>query len=226
MANAGVQRPDEPSEARRGRSAGTPCWTSRIQEVSATLSPKKEAIWKTSDPSGKKRTLMYNQITSEERYTLAALHVQGFSQAAIARHLGRHPSSVSRELKRNSTRYDGAYRPLKASERTNGRRSRSRRNSRFTRADLELVEILLREKFSPEQASAYLKEWGLLRISHETIYQHVWRDWRNEGVLWTHLRCSPKKRRKRYGTYEKRARNPGIGKWTRSWATTRATTAS
>jgi IS30 family transposase len=181
----------------------------RIQEVSATFPPEKEAIWKTSDPSGKKRTLMYNQITSEERYTLGALHAQGFSQAAIARHLGRHRSSVSRELKRNRTRYDGDYRPLRASQYTNGRRSRSRRNRHFTAVDLELVEILLKEKFSPEQVSGYLKAFGLLRISHETIYGHVWRDLENGGELWTHLRCSPKKRRKRYGRYDSRGRLAG-----------------
>jgi IS30 family transposase len=152
---------------------------------------------------------MYRQITSGERYTLSALRRQGFSQAAIARDMGKHPSTISRELKRNSARLDGFYRPSIACERTNGRRSRSRRNSRFTRADLELVEILLREKFSPEQAAAYLRQAGLLRISHETIYGHVWRDKKNGGVLWMCLRCSPKKNRKRYGTNENRGRLTG-----------------
>jgi IS30 family transposase len=152
---------------------------------------------------------MYFQITSEERYTLGALRAQGFSQARIARALGRHPSTVSRELRRNSARFDGAYRPSKADERTSGRRSRSRRNSRFTREDLEVVELLLREKFSPEQVSGYLRALGLLRISHETIYKHVWRDQENTGQLWTHLRCSPKKRRKRYGRYDSRGRLAG-----------------
>lgn len=152
---------------------------------------------------------MYNQITSGERYTLGSLHTQGFSQAAIARVLGRHPSTVGRELKRNSTRYDGAYRHSKAQERTGGRRSRSRRNRHFTSADLELVEILLKEKFSPEQASAYLRQMGLLQISHETIYQHVWRDREAGGTLWMHLRCSPKRRRKRYGKYDSRGRLAG-----------------
>ena len=153
--------------------------------------------------------MKYRQITSGERYTLGALHTQGFSHAAIARCLGRHPSTVSRELKRNSARFDGAYRPSIADERTRGRRSRSRRNSRFSREDLELVEILLKEKFSPEQVAGYLKQLGLLRISHETIYKHVWRDWKNAGQLWTHLRCSPKKRRKRYGKYDSRGRLAG-----------------
>lgn len=152
---------------------------------------------------------MYNQITSGERYTLGALHAQGLSQAAIARHLGRHPSTVGRELKRNSARFDGAYRPSKAEERTSGRRSRSRRNRRFTREELQLVELLLKEKFSPEQISGYLKKLGLLRISHETIYGHVWRDLERGGTLWTHLRCSPKERRKRYGRYDSRGRLAG-----------------
>jgi IS30 family transposase len=43
---------------------------------------------------------MYRQITSGERYTLGALHAQGLSQAEIGRQLGRHRSTISRELKR------------------------------------------------------------------------------------------------------------------------------
>ena len=153
--------------------------------------------------------MKYRQITSGERYTLGALHTQGFSPAAIARVLGRHPSTVSRELRRNQTRYDGSYRHSRAQEYANGRRSRSRRNSRFTREDLELVELLLKEKLSPEQIAGYLKLLGMLRISHETIYKHIWRDQKNDGQLWTHLRCSPKKRRKRYGKYDSRGRLAG-----------------
>ena len=42
--------------------------------------------------------------------------------------LGRHRSTVCREVRRNSTRSDGHYRAFTAQERTNGRRSRSRRN--------------------------------------------------------------------------------------------------
>jgi IS30 family transposase len=152
---------------------------------------------------------MYNQITSEERYTLGALHAQGFRDAEIARLLGRHPSTISRELKRNSARFDGAYRPEIAQQRTNGRRARSRRNRRFSKEELQLVEFLLREDFSPEQAAGYLADHGLLDISHETIYVHVWRDKEDGGLLYKHLRCSPKRRRKRYGKYDSRGRLAG-----------------
>src|SRR5258708_316332 len=103
--------------------------------------------------------MTYSQMTPEERYTLARLRTQGpvLSCAAIARILGRHRSTISREVKRNSSRHDGAYRCSKAQEKTNGRRSRSRRNSRFELADWRLVEKLLGEKHSPEQISGRLR---------------------------------------------------------------------
>ena len=88
--------------------------------------------------------MTYYQITSEERYTIAALRREGFCSAEIARRLGRHRSTISREVTRNSSRSDGCYRPSKAIERTNGRRARSRRNQYFTKADFALVEKKLK----------------------------------------------------------------------------------
>ncbi len=97
--------------------------------------------------------MTYYQITSEERYTIAALRREGFCSAEIARRLGRHRSTISREVRRNSSPSDGCYRPSKAIERTNGRRSRSRRNQYFTKADFALVEKKLKADWSPEQIS-------------------------------------------------------------------------
>ena len=151
--------------------------------------------------------MSYRQLTSEERYTLSALRKEGLNQSQIARRLGRHRCTISRELKRNSSRWDGHYRPSKAIERTTGRRSRSRRNQRFTRADLRPVEALLREQWSPEQICGHLR--GSLRISHETIYRHVWRDRMLGGSLYTYLRGAQKRRRKRYGAYDSRGRLAG-----------------
>jgi IS30 family transposase len=140
---------------------------------------------------------------------LSALRRQGLAQAAIARQLGRHPSTISRELRRNATRRDGCYRPSIAIERTSGRRSRSRRNQRFRRRDLQRVERLLRQQWSPEQIAGYLGRHRLLAISHETIYRYVWRDRRRGGTLYQHLRGAWKRRRKRYGAYDSRGRLAG-----------------
>jgi IS30 family transposase len=151
--------------------------------------------------------MTYRQITSEERYILATLRTQGLNQSEIARELGRHRSTISRELKRNSARWDGHYRPSKAIERTAGRRSRSRRNQRFTRSDLRRVDAQLRELWSPEQICGRLR--GSLSISHETIYRHIWRDRILGGTLYTYLRGARKRRRKRYGAYDSRGRLAG-----------------
>lgn len=149
--------------------------------------------------------MAYHQITPAERYTLATLRrqVPALSNASIARLMGRHRSTICRELARNSARYDGAYRPSKAQERTNGRRSKSRRNSRFTDADWKLVIHLLRERLSPDQISGRLRLEGRLEISYESIYRFIRRDKKNGGQLFRLLRL-PAKWRKRNNGPERR----------------------
>jgi IS30 family transposase len=147
----------------------------------------------------------YHQLTSGERYELAALRRQGLSNAEIARALGRHRSTIGREFARN-TREDGGYRPSTAQQMTNGRRSKSRRGRRFTAAEWKLVETRLAWKWSPEQIAGRLEKSGELDISHETIYRYVWRDRSEGGFLYRHLRCVQKKRRKRYRSYDSRGR--------------------
>ena len=57
---------------------------------------------------------MHAQITLEERYAIAAMKRQGLSVRAMSRELGRPPSTISREIARNRTVYDGAYRAERA----------------------------------------------------------------------------------------------------------------
>jgi len=140
---------------------------------------------------------------------LAVLTRQGLNGAQIARALGRHPSTISRELSPNRCRLDGRYRASKAQERTNGRRSRSRRNRRFTDQDFAAVDELLCRQWSPEQVSGHLRRTEHLAISHETIYRHIWRDKKAGGLLYTQLRGARKRRRKRYGTYDSRGKLAG-----------------
>jgi len=152
----------------------------------------------------------YRQLTPGERYALSTLRRQGFSQARIARTLGRHPSTISREVRRNSRDGTGrVYRPGIADEYACWRRSRSRRNQRFNADDWALVLSLLKQQWSPEQISGRLKRDGGLRISHETIYRHIWHDKGRGGTLYKLLRQAGKKRRKRYGAYDSRGRLAG-----------------
>ena len=151
----------------------------------------------------------YRQITYAERYTLGLLHRQGLTAAAIARVLGRHRSTIIREVRRNRTRSDGGYRPQLADSYARTRRSRSRRNRRLTTAHWSRVQALLREDWSPEQVAGWLQRHRLLAISHETIYRYIWADKRHGGSLYAHLRGARKQRRKRYGRYDSRGRLAG-----------------
>jgi IS30 family transposase len=72
----------------------------------------------------------------------------------------------------------------------------------------ELVDQLLLEDWSPEQISGWLDKEERVSISHEWIYQYVYRDKRQGGHLHTHLRCQ-KKRRKRYGSNDRRGQIKG-----------------
>jgi len=153
--------------------------------------------------------MLYRQITFAERYTLGLLRQRGLSPAAIARILGRHRSTVGREVRRNRAHSDGTYRPPLADWYARGRRSRSRRNRRFAAADWERVQELVREDWSPEQVAGWLRRHQELAISHETIYRYIWADKRRGGTLYTHLRGARKQCRKRYGAYDSRGRLAG-----------------
>src|ERR1051326_1446266 len=143
--------------------------------------------------------MAYRQLSTEERYHIAALRQQGRSARTIAPELGRHHSTISREVKRNATPYDGAYRPSFAKEMTSGRRRRSRRNARYGPKDFAPIEALLEQQWSPEQIVGRRRMLGLQTMSHETIYLWIWRDREQGGSLWRHLRSALKRRRKRYG---------------------------
>jgi transposase, IS30 family len=152
----------------------------------------------------------YTQITSEERYALPVLRKQGCTQAEIARALGRHRSTISRELRRSVWRRNGrAYVPSRAQSYTNERRRRSRRNSQCSAAEWTLVESALREVFSPAQVVGWFARYHDLAISDETIDRHIWQDKKAGGTLHVHFRRANKRIRKRYGAYDSRGRLAG-----------------
>jgi IS30 family transposase len=155
------------------------------------------------------KAAMYRQITFAERYTLGLLRQRGLSPAAIARILGRHRSTIGREVQRNRAHRDGTYRPQVADWYVRGRRSRSRRNRRLSAGDWARIQALLREDWSPEQVAGRLRLDQELAVSHETIYRYLWADKQAGGTLYRHLRGARKQRRKRYGRYDSRGRLAG-----------------
>jgi len=153
--------------------------------------------------------MKYHRLSTEERYEIAAMRRQGLLVAAMAKHLGRHRSTLYREVKRNQSVHDGCYRPSHAVEKASGRGCRSRRNRRYGPTEFAPIETLIRQRFSPEQVVGRRQLEGQAVMSHETIYRWIWRDKRCGGTLWRHLRGARKRRRKRYGRYDSRGRVAG-----------------
>ena len=139
--------------------------------------------------------MSYTQLTQEERYQIGAFLSVGYTRSTIALKLNRHPSTISREIKRNEGLR--GYRPQQAQRLAEERRYHHV-HYRIEDATWNKVETLLREDWSPEQVSGWLSSTGQPSVSAEWIYQYILVDKQNGGDLYTHLRCQ-KKRKKRYG---------------------------
>lgn len=136
----------------------------------------------------------YQQITFDERSEISRLRGLRYSVAQIAQLLGRHRSTVYRELARNRSLRDH-YEWYHADCLARRRRSHSRRNQRLTPAHWAIVVPLLEWGWSPEQIAGRWRGW----LSREAIYQHLYRDRKAGGHLYQLLPQGRKKRRRRFG---------------------------
>jgi IS30 family transposase len=147
----------------------------------------------------------YIQLTEEKRYQISAYKKAGYKQCEIAVLIGMDKSTVSRELKRNQGLR--GYRPKQAQQLALQRQN-DKVAERIKPEVWDCVKTLLEEDWSPEQISGWLKKVKRLSVSHESIYQYVYRDKSEGGDLYRHLRCQ-RKRKKRYGSHSTRGMIPG-----------------
>lgn len=115
----------------------------------------------------------------------------GQTQTEIAQILGRHRSTISREIGRNSGLK--GYRPKQAQEMCAQRSECSRNAPRVEPQLLQIAAHFLRLDWSPVQVTSKVP------VSHETIYRFIYADKAQGGTLWHHLRCQ-KQRKKRYAS--------------------------
>ena len=131
-----------------------------------------------------KEVKKYRHLSYEERVAIAIGQQQGLSVRAIARTLGRSPSTISRACRRNAPA--SPYSCIFAQQRYQRRRRFCRPRPKLGRdAPLfTLVCQLLRKRWSPQQIAAHLsKVHGSdrsQRLSHETIYTCIYAQPRGE----------------------------------------------
>lgn len=119
--------------------------------------------------------MRYNHFTIEEREIVQEMLWQKASIRTIARALNRSPSSVSRELKKNTPLRHDRYTPRLAHGRALLHRARRGREERLKNETLrEYVASHLKLGWSPEQIAATSKNAAGTSISHEAIYQYVY----------------------------------------------------
>jgi IS30 family transposase len=152
----------------------------------------------------KMRELMrkYSQLTECQRYQIEALKKVQKNQKEIGEIVGVSAATISRELKRNTGKR--GYRPKQANIKTVNRRKEATKAVKMTDELVCLIDVKIQQEWSPEQISGGLNLEENIQLSHERIYQPIWTDKRHGGELYKHLRQSHKKRKKKYGSKDKR----------------------
>lgn len=136
----------------------------------------------------------YHHLDYSQRCQIFALKERNFSLREIAADINVHFSTISREIKRNSG--PKTYRHKQAH--TIAKQRKTNNNPRKMQGEtLILVREKLALQWSPEQITGWLDLHGLPTVSHEVIYQYIWRDKYLKGKLFLHLRHSGKKYNKR-----------------------------
>ena len=156
-------------------------------------------------------------LSLAEREEIALGLAQRLPQAEIARRLGRAASTVSREVRRNSTRGRYRYRATAAQVRAEERAGRPKPAKLAVNGELrEWVQQKLKKNWSPEQVSRRLAiefpDRPEMRVSPETVYQALYVQGRGalRRELVRHLRTGRSLRKPRRTEGERRGKIPGM----------------
>ena len=158
--------------------------------------------------------MSYRHLTPKEQFFIYHMRMARWSSARIGRTLGRHRSTIDREVKRNASPW-GHYLDDLAQRKTAARRQAAAHRPCTGDAVLMAhVEAKLQARWSPEQIAGRLKaappkHLAGRAVSHATIYRWIWACPERSERLRTYLRVAWRKRRKSYGKPSKRGQIPG-----------------
>ena len=142
--------------------------------------------------------MRYKQITEVERYLIKSYMDDGLSKYAIAKKVKKHPSSIYREINRNTG--ERGYRPKQANTYTENRKVLKVKAHKLNTKTKQHIRLFLRKYWSPEQISATLLELHSISLSPLSIYRYIALNRSKGGTLWKFLRQANRKRRKKYGS--------------------------
>ena len=150
--------------------------------------------------------MSYHHLTIGERYQIKAYKEAGYKNFDIAKVINVHLSTISRELKRNTSKITGSYIPIWADNFAKARSVFQSENAN-KKMDEEMKNLIIKyikKDWSPEQVSAMLNIKDNMTISFVRIYQFIEQDRLEGGDLHTHLRFyHTGHRRAKYGSKHK-----------------------
>lgn len=200
-------RPARPGTTKEGRKRYRPAVQPIKGALRATIpNPRHDERLERVERSG----ISSRYLSEDERIRIADLRREKRSVRAIAAKLGRSPSTISRELRRNCNanvrpNHPSYYRPFAAHKRAESRRPRPKPRRIETCSELrEYIQARLDEKWSPEQIANVLRrefpDRPEMHVTHETIYRALYAQ--AKGGLWREIsrhlrtgRCMRKRRR-------------------------------
>ena len=134
----------------------------------------------------------FSHLSLSERRKIERWRQTKLSPDEMARRLGRHRSTIFRELRRNHFHDSeipklSGYWCVVAQSYSDGRRTRQRKLVRDPGLR-DQVERCLRSGWTPEQIAGRMRyENAPRRVCQETIYQHIYSEDGRRGELWRHL---------------------------------------
>ena len=142
----------------------------------------------------------YSHLSLADRRRIERWRHARMSPDEMARRLGRHRSTIFRELRRNHFHDSevpklSGYWCIVAQSLSDSRRTRQRKLVRESRLR-DQVERCLRSGWTPEQIAGCMRhEQAPIRVCHETIYRHIYSEEGRRGELWRHLPSGGRRRR-------------------------------
>jgi IS30 family transposase len=158
----------------------------------------------------------YKQLTTQERDQLAIWKAAGVANKECARRLGRDPSTIGRELKRNDWQKDDIHYYVAIHAQALAKvRAIKVAHSKHPLKNAQIYDYVtkqLRQGFSPDQIAGRLQldhaddnRWW---ITAETIYRWIYQPEQQEDRWYEYLRRKQKKRKKKQGRGVHRSQIP------------------
>ena len=148
----------------------------------------------------------FKHLTEPERAQIQILIKQGYSNRRVATAMGRHHTTISRELKRNT-----GQRGYRHQQANNKARQRHKDKPKYRKVTTQIHEYIvegLQQHWSPQQICGRLKLIDGVRIAPETIYRFILKNKKLGGNLFQFLRHQNKPYKKRYGQNDFRGTIP------------------